>query len=203
VASRVRKRGRHPILLALATGIAFGVASVGAWAVAGTFQSAPTTSSEDGSSRFMGIASGDIKGADLLSSYPEQARADFDKVNVALARTTGFADIYLGTGNDFDVCLIVSYSEGANAATCVPETLAADRGLLVIGRDYPGDPIEIVAAVPIDTIAAFLEKLVVVDSLVAQRVDTTSMVFRLETERGTTTIDYNPADINQAEVENQ
>ena len=69
-------------------------------------------------------------------------------------------------------------------------------------RLIAGDPIEIVAVVPSDTIAAYLGdvELTIADLLIAQRIQTTSMVFTLETERGTSTIDYDPLGITETEV---
>lgn len=200
--TRARTTTPRILLLAAAVGVTFGVASVGAWAVAGNFQAAPDLSSSDRSSSLIDIPRGEIDGSEVVADYPDHARSEFDAVGMTLARTTEFADIYVGAGEDDEVCLIVSYPADGQAATCVPQSTAADRGLLIVGRKYPGDPIEIVAVVPSDTIAAYLGdvELTIADLLIAQRIQTTSMVFTLETERGTSTIDYDPLGITETDV---
>jgi len=150
---------------------------------------------------YMDISPGAIRGADVVVSYPDEVRAGFENVLVDLARTTEFADIYVGTGEDDDVCLIISYSEESQAATCVPAATAAERGLLLAGRDSESHPVEIVMVVPSDTVRAALggHDLDIVDSIVATRVSADSMSVELVTERGSTIVDYDPADIREVE----
>ncbi len=128
----------------------------------------------------------------ILSSFPEHARAEFDDVVVDLVRTTDFAEIYVGTGSDSRLCLIVNYSEDSNAASCVSEDVAVEQGLFLVGFEYPGDPIEVIAVVPSDTVAAYLgdDELAIDNLLIADGVNTASMVLTLETGRGSSSVDY-------------
>jgi hypothetical protein len=177
------------VVVAMGGGIVLGVAALSAWAAAGSSQEPPVA---EESPEFANAGPITLQASSILSSFPEHARAEFDDVVVDLVRSTNFAEIYIGAGSDNRLCLIVSYSADSQAASCVGEDVAAEQGLILVGFEYLGDPVEVVAVVPSDTVAAYLgdDELTIEDLVIAERVDTSSMILTLETEGGSSSVDY-------------
>ncbi len=91
----------------------------------------------------------ELEGAELVSSYPDQARSEFEGGGYALSYESDAFNVYVGDRSDgSEVCLIVVYSPTSQAANCAPADYVARAGLIMMGQDHEDDPVEVIAVLP-------------------------------------------------------
>lgn len=152
-----------------------------------------TFSTEDESPALLSFeGSGEWKAEDLLTSYPDHALEDYKDVVFGLVRSTEFIDVYFGFGENDRVCLIADYSSGYSGSSCASIFELVNNGLVMVTRNRQGDPVTVIAVVGDSTTAAYLGdyELTIENAVIAELVDTDSMVLTLETEQGSTSTDY-------------